>query len=511
MNNHIPFLSKSRFIKGLQCHKALWLLTHHPEVQDEVRASQQAVFDAGTHVGMLAQNLHPGGVEIPFEGLSVPEQLAMTQEEIKKGTKTIYEAAFSFDNVFVKVDILHNGRKGWELYEVKGATEAKEVYLNDIAVQYYVASGAGIKIKKAALVHIDTSYVRHGEIDVRGLFAVQNVTKTVLERQPFVVKELKAMRSMLKKDTPAIDIGHHCFEPYECPCRGHCWAHIPSPSVFDFADLGKPDPFTFYQQGIVKMADVPREALGWRQKLQYDGTLHRKNALDTDAIQSFIDSLWYPLAFMDFETTCLTPIPLFDGTRPFQSVPFQFSLHWFDSPDGTLNHREFLAQTDGDPQKDFLTTLLDSLPKDACILTWNKGFEGKVLRALGERFPKYRNRIRAIMDTMVDLMAPFRRKQIYDWKFHGSYSIKAVLPALVPELSYQSLTISDGGAAAEGWLRMRGTSDREEQDQIRRDLLEYCHLDTLAMVRILEKMMGMCNILTERKIGPRKNKRPSGR
>lgn len=495
MTKKVHFLSKSRFIKGLQCHKALWLLTHQPELQDEVTASQQAIFDAGTDVGVLAQCLHPGGVEIPFEGLSVPEQLAMTQDELKKGTRTIYEAAFSYDNVFVKIDILHKGRNGWELYEVKGATEAKEVYLNDIAVQYYVASGAGIKIKKAALVHIDNSYVREGEIDVQGLFAVQNVTKTILDRQPFVVKELKAMRSMLKKDKPAIDIGPHCSEPYECSFQGHCWANIPSPSVFDFADLGKPNPFKYYQQGIVKMEDVPRKDLGWRQQLQHDGTLHKKNVIDTDAIKSFIDSLWYPLAFMDFETTCLTPVPLFDGTRPFQSVPFQFSLHWFDSPKGSLKHREFLAQANGDPQKEFLATLLGSLPKNACILTWNKGFEGKVLRALGERFPKYHKRIQAIIANLVDLMAPFRSKQIYHWQFEGSYSIKAVLPALVPELSYQSLTISDGGSASEGWLRMRASRDKEEQDQIRRDLLEYCHLDTLAMVRILEKMMKIGNNL----------------
>jgi hypothetical protein len=488
MNSYTPFLSKSRFVKGLQCHKALWLLTHQPELQDAVTASQQAVFDAGTDVGILARGLFPGGIEVPFEGLSVPEQLAMTQDEIKKGTKTIYEAAFSFDNVFVKVDILHKGRNGWELYEVKGATEAKEVYLNDIAVQYYVVSGAGLKVEKAALVHIDNSYVRQGEIDVQGLFAVQNVTRTILDRQPFVLKELKAMRSMLKKDKPAIDIGPHCSEPYECSFQGHCWAHISSPSVFDFADLGKPNPFKFYQQGIVKMEDVPRQALGWRQQLQYDGALHKKNVVDTAAIKAFIDSLWYPLAFMDFETTCLTPVPLFDGTRPFQSVPFQFSLHLLDCPGGSLTHREFLASAIGDPQKEFLATLLDALPKDACILAWNKGFEGKVLSALGTRFPKYHKRIQAIIENMVDLMAPFRSKQIYHWQFEGSYSIKAVLPALVPELSYQTLTISNGGAAAESWLRLRGSSDKEKQDQIRRDLLEYCHLDTLAMVRILEKM-----------------------
>ncbi len=483
-----PFLSKSRFIKGMQCHKALWLQTHQPELQDEVSASQQAVFDAGTDVGILAQSLFPGGVEIPFEGLSVPDQLAMTQAEISKGTKTIYEAAFSFDNVFCKVDILHKGRNGWELYEVKGSTEAKEVYLNDIAVQYYIAAGAGITVKKASLVHIDNSYVRDGDIDVQGLFAIQNVTKTILERQAAVTKELKAMRAMLKKEVPAIDIGPHCSDPYTCSFHGHCWAHIPSPSVFDFADIGKPDGFTLYKQGIVKMDDVQRDTLGWRQQLQYDGTLHKKSVVDKNAIRAFIDSLWYPLAFMDFETTCMTPVPLFDGTRPFQSVPFQYSLHWVKSPKGKLNHCEFLGSVKGDPQKQFLTTLLDAIPENACVLTWNKAFEGKVLRALAERFPKYRKRIQSVLDNMVDLMAPFRSKHIYHWQFEGSYSIKYVLPALIPELTYESLNISDGGTAAESWLRMRASADIEEQEQIKRDLLEYCHLDTLAMVRILEKM-----------------------
>ena len=486
--NRSHFLSKSRFIQGMQCHKALWLQTHFPNLQDKVSASQQAVFDAGTDVGILAQNLFPGGVEIPFEGLSVPDQLAMTQAEINKGTRTIYEAAFSFDNVFCKVDILHKSRNGWELYEVKGSTEAKEVYLNDIAVQYYIAAGAGITVKKASLVHIDKNYVRNGDIDVQGLFAIQNVTKTILERQTAVTKELKAMRAMLKKEVPAIDIGSHCSDPYPCSFHGHCWSHIPSPSVFDFADIGKPDGFALYKQGIIKMDDVQRDVLGWRQQLQYDGTLHKKNVVDKKAIQAFIDSLWYPLAFMDFETTFMTPVPLFDGTRPFQSVPFQYSLHWLKSPKGKLNHCEFIGAVKGDPQKQFLTTLLDSIPENACVLTWNKAFEGKVLRSLAERFPKYRKRIQSVLDNMVDLMAPFRSKQIYHWQFDGSYSIKSVLPALVPELTYESLNISDGGTAAESWLRMRASTDLEEQEQIKRDLLEYCHLDTLAMLKIVEKM-----------------------
>jgi hypothetical protein len=491
MKEYTPFLSKSRFIRGLQCHKSLWLYTHHPEMQDEVSASQQAIFDAGTSVGILAQDLFPGGVVIPYDGLSVAEQLTLTQDKINSGATTIYEAAFSFDNVFVKVDILHQGSKGWELYEVKGSTGVKEVYLNDIAVQYHVVSGAGLAFDKAALVHIDNSYVRQGAIDVQGLFAIQDVTAEIRERQSFVVEEIRSLQTMLLGDMPAIEIGTHCSDPYACSFRGQCWAHLPYPSVFDFADLGKPDPFALYEQGIVGMQDVPRETLSWRQQLQFDGTLQQKSVFDRTAIKDFLESLWYPLAFMDFETTWMTPVPLFDGTWPFQSVPFQYSLHWQDVPDGVLQHREFLAAAAGDPQELFVTSLLDALPAEACVLTWNKGFEGKVLRALATRFPNYRKRLLAICDNMVDLMALYRSKQIYHWQFDGSYSLKAVLPALVPELSYDNLAISDGGSAADSWLRMRATNDCAEQAQIRLDLLEYCHLDTLAMFRILEKMREM--------------------
>lgn len=260
-----PFLSKSRFLQGLQCHKALWLRTQYPELQDKLSSSQQTIFNASAEVGKFAQNLFPGGVEIPFDGLTISQQLAMTQEEIKKGTKTIYEAAFNFDGVFVKIDLLCKCENGWKLYEVKGSTEAKEVYLNDIAVQYHVATGTGLKVNKAALVHIDNSYVRQGEIDVHKLFTIQDVTEEIRSRQPFVVREIQAMKAMLAEDMPVIDIGPHCFDPYECSFHGHCWAHIPRQSVFDFADVGKPNAFELYQKGIIEMKDVPRESLGWRQ------------------------------------------------------------------------------------------------------------------------------------------------------------------------------------------------------------------------------------------------------
>lgn len=488
MANGTPYLSKSRFIKGLQCHKALWLLTHSPQSQDVVSASQQATFDAGSNVGILAQRLFPGGVEIPFDGLSVAQQLRMTRDEIEKGATTIYEAAFSFDNVFVKVDILHKGRYGWELHEVKASTETKEVYLHDIAVQYYVVAGAGIPVTRAALVHINNQYVREGDIDVHDLFTIQDVTETIQGRQTDVVHALDEMRAMLQKEMPVVDIGPYCDNPYRCSFHDHCWSHIPSPSVFDFAGQGKPDVFPLYRQGIIKMEDVPRESLGWRQQLQYDGTIFLKNSLDATAIRAFLDTIRYPLYFMDFETTCMIPVPPYNGVKPYQPVPFQFSLHFQHSPDAPLQHTAFLGNPDEDPQEPFLNALLHALPEDACIIVWNQGFEKKILTQLSQRFPDCLDYIDRLKENIIDLMVPFREKLIYHWQFNGSYSIKAVLPALIHDMDYANLGICDGGMASDGWMRMVASSSEDERAEIRSQLLEYCHMDTLAMVKILEKL-----------------------
>ena len=418
-----PFLSKSRFIKGMQCHKALWFQTHRPDLKLETPPDIQAIFDVGHEIGALAQQLCPGGVEIPFDGVPLSEQIEQTRKLIESDIDTIYEAAFSHDNIFVKADILHRTAEGWRLGEVKSATKAKEVYINDVAVQYHVITGCGVPISSVDLVLIDTSYIRNGEVDPSKLFKWVDVTDKVIERQEVIIMEAAAQRSMLCDSEPLIDIGPHCSKPYECDYAHHCWQHIPSPSVFDFVDLGKPDPFKLYQQGIIKMEDVPPTSLKWRQQLQLDGILNKNQIVDEVAVQEFLDELWYPLVFLDFETTYMTPVPLFDGTRPYQQVPFQFSLHWQNEPDGELFHTEFLAPTHGDPRELFLETLLEVMPDNSCVITWNAGFEGKILGWLARNFPRRRDRINSIITNIIDLMSPYRSKNIYNWQFNGSYSL----------------------------------------------------------------------------------------
>ena len=485
------YISKSLYMTGLQCHKALWLHKYRPGLKDEVSSEQAAILDFGAEVGRYAQELFPGGTLIPYGELSHSQQLAMTQHAISAVASTIYEGALCYNDVFVKADILHQGAKGWELYEVKSSANLKEHYLDDIAIQYFVISGSGINLAKACLVHLNTDYVRQGPIDVEQLFTIVDLTDKIREMQSDVAEKLAAMRAMLQNDMPEIDISPNCDDPHTCAFHGHCWAHIPENSGFDFRGQGRPNAFELYRKGTVRMEDVPADTLGWRQKLQLDGLRYQKNYIDKQAVKAFINSLWFPLCFMDFETTYMVPIPLSDGMRPYEQLPFQFSLHVIERDGEEPVHYAYLAKDLKNPCEEFLSNLLAVIPPGACILTWNKTFEVKRLEELAARFPEKSAEISAVIENIRDLMASFRDKSIYHWKLNGSYSLKDVLPALVDGFSYENLPINSGDMASAAWVRMIQEADLNEQQRLYSELLDYCHLDTWAMVLILKEMCVM--------------------
>lgn len=476
-------LSKSQFIRGLQCHKSLWLYRNRKDLR-EVSEAQKAVFASGTEVGQFAQELFPGGIEIPYGEMSLKEQITQTRQAMQTH-KVIYEATFEHDGVLVKVDILKKGARGWEIYEVKSATQLKEVYVLDAAIQYYVLTGAGLRVTKVGLVHIDNSYVRQGKVDPHKLFAIEDLTKNVHMMQDEVVKQLRSQKSMLKKTAmPAIDIGPHCDDPYSCDFKEHCWANIPKDSIFSLAGRGI-DPFALYRDGIINLKDVPLDRLNVSQRHQVESYLDQRVEFDAKRVKAFLEELWYPLCFFDFETFT-SAIPPFDGTRPYEKIPFQYSLHTLKRKGGKLHHSAFLGKPNSDPRKPLLDQLLDEIPEDACILAYHKSFEVGVLDALAETFPRKGKRIQKLIGNMHDLIVPFRSRAAYHWQMQGSASIKKVLPAFVPDLSYDDLEISDGGMAMEAWHHMCAAQSAEELAAIRKNLLAYCGLDTLAMVRLLE-------------------------
>ena len=480
-------LSKSLFIRGLQCHRSLYLHKNHPELKSQLSNTQQVIFRSGDEVGELARQIFPCGVLVPYEGLSIASQIRLTNSLIDNGVKTIYEASFDYDGIFIKVDILRKGRGGWEVYEVKSSTGVKDVHCRDAALQCYVLENLGMKITKVAIVHIDNSYVRQGDIDVHSLFTIASVKSEVEKLKKGIKKQISRMRKMLIGEEPNTDIGLHCSTPYDCDFIDHCWKHIPEDSVFSLAGRGI-DKFDYYRRGIIKLADIPLEDLNKRQALQAKATLKKKNSFDKEAVQEFLDELWYPLCHLDFETFT-SPIPLFDRIRPYQQVPFQYSLHIQDKKGAEPEHFEFLAQPGEDPRKKLLNQLLREIPVGACVLAYNMGFEKKVLQDLALFVPRREKRINRIREDMRDLMQPFRSQAVYHWQMKGSYSIKAVLPALVPELSYKGMEIADGGMAMDAYHQMCAMINSGEIEKIRKALLSYCELDTLAMVKILEHIM----------------------
>ncbi|MEA3479781.1 MAG: DUF2779 domain-containing protein [Bacteroidota bacterium] len=483
--NHV--ISKSSFIKGTQCLKALYLSKHHPELRDEISKGQQAIFDQGHEVGELAQQLFPGGVlaakDLP-EGFI--ESIEQTQKLISQGHEVIYEAGFMVNNLHCFVDILVKQNGKWHIYEVKSSTGISDTHILDVAFQYYVLSNMGLEVEDVYIVHINNQYVRQGDLDIQQLFNIESVLVKGLGLQDFIGESLNEQVQVLQDGKiPKIDIGPHCKNPYDCDFRGYCWKHLPEYSVFNIHNLRGEKKFDLYDKGFIELKDIPEDyPLGVHQRFQVKAELENITKIDRPRIRGFLDRLEYPLYFLDFET--MNPaIPLYDQSKPYQAVPFQFSLHIQKAPDADLEHIEYLGDPTTDPRPGLIEKMLDSIGKTGDIIVYNLGFEKSRIKEMARDFPDNREELLNLTLRLKDLMLLFQRKHYYTPAMMGSYSIKKVLPALVPEFSYDDLEIGEGGLASRAYFQMvKGKSD--DIDKTRKNLLEYCKMDTLGMVEIMK-------------------------
>jgi hypothetical protein len=487
-----PTISKSTFLRGAQCKKSLYLNWHHPELKDKVSAMQQAIFSQGTEVGKIAQRLFPGGVDA---GIYVPENYAKSIEMasllIRDGVPVIYEAGFSFNGLHCFVDILVKGDQGWKAYEVKSSTQLKPVNLLDAAFQYYVITCCRLELEDISLVTLNTSYERVGELDISQLFKIESVKEQVIKRQDKVKQDIEEFFLTLNLPvTPVIDIGPHCTDPYDCDFRGHCWQHVPDYSIFNIARLSGDKKWELYRMGILRFEDIPADfKLNDSQWQQVKAELKGEKHIDIQAIQEFIGGLKYPLYFLDFESF-QPAVPLFDHSHPYQQIVFQYSMHTIKSETSGMSHRAFLANADGsDPRIPFINWLINDIGQEGDIIVFNRSFESSRLSELAASFPEYSTEVEMINSRMKDLMPIFQQRQYYVPGMKGSYSIKQVLPALVPGLSYDNMPIGDGGSASMAFTSLYTEPDPEKIRLTRENLLEYCKLDTMAMVEILKVMM----------------------
>jgi len=490
--NPVPrhILSKSTFLRGIQCEKALWLYKNEYHLREETSSAQQAIFNRGTDVGTLARDLFPGGVDAsPTDSFHYQESVMKTSELIQNKNKIIYEAAFQFEHVLAALDILIQESSKWFAYEVKSSTEVKEVHILDAALQYYVITHAGIPLEDISIVYINNKYIRNGALDLSQLFIKQSVKKEVLELQKYISEKISELKQVAaSKVKPVKDIGTQCSDPYECDFMTHCWSHIPKVSIFDLVRLNTNKKFELYSNGIIELSQLHIDhKLTEGQQMQVESYLSKKEFIDISSIRSFLSTIKYPVYFMDFETF-QSAIPPFDNSKPYQQIPFQFSVHYKYTRQAEPIHNEFLADAPEDPRENFIVALLKATEGSGTILTYNQTFEIARLKELSSDFPTYRIELEERIERVMDLMTPFSKRWYYTSAMNGSYSIKTVLPALVPELSYKDLTIGDGGAASAAYLTLFNNTDATHVELVRNNLKEYCKLDTFAMVKLLEHL-----------------------
>ena len=323
------------------------------------------------------------------------------------------------------------------------------------------------------------------------MFTIESVYDQVLDFLPLIPNEVKRLKNVIKSpEVPNVDIGNHCSDPYDCDFRGTCWKHIPDYSVFNITRLNKDKKFDLYNQGVITLDDIDlnQTDLNSNQVLQVQSEINGTSHIDKEKIRNFTNELNYPLYFLDFET--IGPaVPKYNGSRPYQQLVFQYSLHIQETSISELVHREYLADPSQDPRIGFIEQLIQDCGTSGDILVYNIGFERGKINDLIEVFPEHSNELNGIVNRLKDLMIPFQQKWYYTPEMRGSYSIKSVLPALVPELSYSGLEIKEGCTASNTFLSMINATFKGDIEETRKQLLEYCKLDTFAMVKILDKLL----------------------
>lgn len=484
-------LSKSKYCNGLQCPKLLWVHYNDKERLPEWDASAQARFDGGHRIGELAKSLFPGGIEIEFRSGAFPEMIEETRVALAQ-RKPIFEATFSCDNAYAQADVLVPVDGGaWDVVEVKSSTEVKDVYLNDLAFQVRLYEAAGLKINRCFIMHVNNQYVREGELDVEQLLIKEDVTEAVRALVHDVRPNMDRMLETISEaECPAVEVGKQCYKPYTCQLIGECWSFLPEEGeITSLYWSGLPKTLPLIRDGILKITDLPPDyPLNDRQAIQRATLLSGEPHINRDAIAQFLDSLTFPQYHLDFETFQLA-IPAYDRSKPYSMIVFQYSLHIWNSFDSEPQHLEFLADGKNDPRPEILASLKEHIGPIGDVIAYNQPFEIARLTESAAAFPEYKDFVDGLIPRFVDLLKPFRAFDYYHPEQCGSASLKKVLPALVPELSYADLEIHEGGTASSEYVRVTfGDVSEEERTRVREDLLKYCHLDTLAMIKIIQAL-----------------------
>jgi hypothetical protein len=484
-------LTKSKYLNGLQCAKRLWIEEYAPELLGVASSMQSQRFVQGSEVGRLARTCFPKGKLIKAAGHAA---VVATQAAIEMGEQCLFEAAFVHADLYVRCDVLWRGPDGaWTLVEVKSSTQVKGYHLHDLAVQQWVLAGAGIQVSRVQIMHINNQNCIYPDLD--SLFVTVDVTRSVarlLVRVPKVVRNLR--RKLAQRAMPDVPIGTHCFTPFSCPARSHCWRDVPQHSIFTIPRLSPRKLTALLKLGVLRVQDIPETfPLSTSQRAYIARVVSERAEIDCGRIAQRLATLEYPLYFLDFETYAYA-IPRFEGMRPYQQLPFQYSLHVLEA-DGTLHHAEYLHGTDEDPRPALVQRLVQDIGSVGSVVVYNARFERSVLHELVRMMPAEKRALGSMISRLWDQLDVFRTDYL-DPAFEGSNSIKRVLPVLAPHLSYDDLSVQRGEQAQAIWQLLLRTDDLAERAALASDLRAYCHRDTLAMTAIHEALVKLCDPAT---------------
>jgi hypothetical protein len=489
--------SKSKLLALRQCPKRLWLEIHRPELRHD-SAATEARFQAGYQVGDIARELYdPAGDGVLIDVSNGDFQTAFTRtQESLLGDRPIFEAAFSAGGALALADVMLpepvGSQTGWCMVEVKSSTSVKDYHHDDVAVQAYVARSAGVSLRSLRLAHIDSSWTYPGNNDYGGLLTEVDLTEEAFSRSDEVRTWIDQARDVDASPTePERSTGPHCDIPYACGFYDYCSQNEPKAEhpVMWLPRFPAAKAQELRQCGVIEMRDVPVELLNATQQRVRAHTLANTVYFDREGAVAALAHHGFPACFLDFETIQFA-VPIWAGTRPYQQIPFQFSLHTLDAH-GQLQQQGFLDLSGADPSAAFANQLIAACGEIGPIYVYNAAFETTRIAELASRFPALRDRLLSLNERIVDLL-PVARDHYYHPRQQGSWSIKKVLPAAVPELSYDKLEgVQDGGMAMEAFLEaIHPATPPERKSEIRRQLLAYCQLDTYAMVRLWQVFSG---------------------
>ncbi len=483
-------LSKSRYCRGIQCPKMLWLEKYKPAVIEE--SDNSSVLEQGNVVHEVARYLFGEHINIEYTD-NLNEMIKDTYRTIESYEDVIItEASFNYEKNFCSVDILKKNKDNYEIYEVKSSTGVHDVYINDASYQYYVLTSLGLNVTKCSIITINSSYERVGNIELDKLFTINDITNEVKSLQPKVRENIKKINTYMDSDIERDEkVDDHCYNPYLCPFFSYCTRNLPHPNVFDITKTPGVTAMKLYKQGYITFEDLLKAKIGkkYRERIEYD-LYDKPDHIDKLSIKEFLDTFSYPLYFLDFETYQM-PIPLYDYVHPYEQVPFQYSLHYYEKENGELLHTEYLGIPGTDPRRALAEQLVKEIPLNVCTLAYNMSFEKGVIKRLATIYPDLSEHLMNIHNHIKDLEDPFSKRYYYTKDMAGSSSIKKVLPALFPDdpsLDYHNLDLIHNGAEAMNSFAKMATMSKEELEYTRERLLRYCELDTYAMVKIYKKL-----------------------